>query len=40
MAVAFPPKPYTVGQQFTGSNNVTYTWDGKKWIAIGTVGAT
>lgn len=31
MAFSFPTSP-TVGQQYTGPNNVIYTWDGTKWL--------
>ena len=29
------PIPTQVGQQYTASNDVTYVWDGQKWISIG-----
>ena len=29
------PIPTMVGQQYTASNDVTYVWDGQKWISIG-----
>ena len=34
MAIQFPNSP-TTGDTFTGSNGVTYEWDGTKWIAPG-----
>jgi hypothetical protein len=35
-ALDFPSSP-TVGQQYAGSNGVTYTWDGEVWAAAGGV---
>lgn len=29
------PVPTAVGQQYKASNDVTYVWDGQKWISIG-----
>ena len=34
MSINMPP-PSSVGQQYTASNDVTYVWDGQKWISIG-----
>ena len=33
------PIPTFVGQQYTASNDVTYVWDGIKWISIGSTDA-
>ena len=33
------PIPTSVGQQFTASNDVTYVWDGIKWISIGSTSS-
>lgn len=30
MAIIFPTSP-TVGQEFVGSNSVTYQWTGNRW---------
>ena len=39
MILNFPPNPYT-GQQYIGSNGVTYTWDGVKWLGAGFIGSS
>jgi hypothetical protein len=36
MILDFPLNP-TIGQIFTGENNVTYTWDGVKWVGKGSL---
>lgn len=33
------PIPTFVGQQYQASNDVTYVWDGQKWISIGVLVA-
>ena len=37
MILNFPPSPY-VGQTFVGGNEITYTWDGVKWVGKGFLG--
>lgn len=32
---SFPPAP-VIGQNYTGPNGVTYTWDGEKWVGAST----
>ena len=36
MILNFPPSP-RIGQVYTGDNNITYTWDGVKWLAQGSL---
>jgi len=36
MILDFPSNPQ-IGQIFTGDNNVTYTWDGVKWLGQGSL---
>jgi hypothetical protein len=36
MILDFPSNP-RVGQVYIGSNNITYTWDGVKWLAQGSL---
>jgi hypothetical protein len=31
--IEFPNTPLTVGQNVTATNGITYTWDGKVWVA-------
>jgi hypothetical protein len=38
MALNFPPQPQTPGTPYEAPNNVTYIWDGVKWIAAGAPG--
>jgi hypothetical protein len=37
MILDFPPSPY-IGQTFVGGNEITYTWDGVKWVGKGFLG--
>jgi hypothetical protein len=37
-ALNFPSSP-TIGQQYAGTNGVTYTWDGETWTASGVTSA-
>lgn len=39
MNITFPPNPNT-GDTFTAENGVIYTYDGTKWVAVGTGGGT
>ena len=36
MILDFPANPNT-GQVYIGANNITYTWDGIKWTAVGSL---
>jgi hypothetical protein len=36
MILDFPPSP-RIGQIYIGDNNITYTWDGIKWLAQGSL---
>ena len=36
MILNFPPSP-RIGQVYIGDNNITYTWDGVKWLAQGSL---
>jgi hypothetical protein len=36
-ALNFPSSP-TLGQQYAGTNGVTYTWDGETWTVAGPTG--
>lgn len=36
MILNFPSNP-RIGQIFTGDNNITYTWDGVKWLGQGSL---
>ena len=36
MILNFPPSP-RIGQIYIGDNNITYTWDGVKWLAQGSL---
>lgn len=40
MSIKFPVGTSNVGDQFTGSNDITYVYDGDKWVSIGTVPGT
>ena len=40
MSLTFPLGRPNRGDNFVGSNDIQYTFDGDKWISIGTVGAT
>lgn len=35
--IQFPNPPLTPGQQFTGTNGVTYQWDSEVWVALSTL---
>jgi len=37
MILNFPPSPY-IGQTYVGDNNITYKWDGVKWLGKGFIG--
>jgi len=37
MILNFPPSPY-IGQTYVGDNEITYTWDGVKWVGKGFLG--
>ena len=39
MALDFPSSP-TTGQTFAGPNGVVWTWDGVKWVSLGSGGVT
>ena len=36
MILDFPDNP-NIGQVYIGANNITYTWDGIKWTAVGSL---
>ena len=36
MILDFPANP-NIGQVYIGANNITYTWDGIKWTAVGSL---
>jgi len=40
MSIEFPPGTPTQGNQFTASNDITYIYDGDKWVSIGTIPGT
>lgn len=39
MILDFPDNP-NIGQIYIGANNITYTWDGVKWTAVGSLNTS